>query len=210
MTKPNWYAIRTTPSAQRMARPVPDLPEDQQHRRGETIIERNLRNAGIDVFMPAFWKEIRQHRSRKLTERRFPLLVGYAFIRHDPGHGFDCIRSIDGVNGVLRISAERGPQPFVEADLTAITMAVFDKHQAYQLQRQTALEGARYRRKADLHADLGRLLPKGRSRTTSLRYHADACIKSLSDPVRVKVLGIIETLDRLTDDATLDEFREAV
>ena len=87
---------------------------------------------------------------------------------------------------------------------------MFDKQQTYQFARQTALEGARHRRRGELNTDLGRLLPKGRSRTTSLRYHADLCIKSLSDPVKAKVLGIITALDNLQDDATLDEFREAV
>ncbi|URK87748.1 transcription termination/antitermination NusG family protein [Rhizobium sp. RCAM05350] len=66
-----WYAVRVTPGMQKMAKPIAGEPEN---RRGETLIERHLREEGVDVYMPAFWKEIRQHRSRKLKQRRFPAL----------------------------------------------------------------------------------------------------------------------------------------
>jgi len=89
-----YEAIRVKPGYQRMAKAIEGCPED---RRGESIIERNLRNANIDVYMPAFWKELRKHRSRKLVERRMPLLVGYVFVRRDPRDGFDPVREVDGV-----------------------------------------------------------------------------------------------------------------
>ncbi|WP_181147628.1 transcription termination/antitermination NusG family protein [Ensifer aridi] len=202
-----WYAVRVAPGFQRMAKAIDGIPE---HRRGESIIERNLRQANIDVFMPAFWKEIRKHRSRKLVERRLPMLVGYAFIRRDPGTGFDQVREVDGVNGIVSRGRDGGPIAFSEGDVQTLMIAAFDRNQAYKFQRATALETARHVRRKQLNTELGRLLPKGRARTVSLRYHAEACINSLEDRMKERVLGIIQTLDGLENDEHLDEYREAV
>ena len=202
-----WYAIRVAPGFQRMAKAIDDLPE---YRRGETIIERNLRNENIDVYMPAFWKEIRKHRSRKLVERRLPLLIGYAFVRRDPGDGFDPIRKIDGVAGMVKLSRDAGPIAFAEDDLQKLMLSGFDAQQAYRFKRETAMEEARHSRRKHLNSQLGRLLPKGRNRTVSLRYHADSCIDQLDEKLKKHVLGIIELLDGLEDDGNLDVYREAV
>lgn len=200
-----WFAIRTRPGVQAMARQLKEVPE---YRRGETIIERNLREAGIDVCMPAFWREIRAHRSRKLRERRFPLLVGYVFIRHDPARGFEAVRDVDGVLGI--VTNGMGPAELNEEDIQFLMMEMFHRHQDYRLHRQHKIETVRFKRRQNLNGELGRLLPRGRSRTVSLRSHADACIQMLSDPVRERVLGIISALDAVEDDKALDEFREAV
>jgi len=202
-----WYAIRVTPGYQRMARAIEGAPED---RRGESIVERNLRNEGIDVYMPAFWKEIRKHRSRKLVERRLPLLVGYAFVRRDPGDGFDRIRQVDGVGGIVSLSRDGGPIAFTEADLQALMLSGFDKQQAYRFAKASATEEARHKRRKHLNTALGRLLPRGRGRTVSLRYHAENTLDQMDDKLKAHVLGIIELLDGLEDDGNLDEYREAV
>ncbi|MCM5689519.1 transcription termination/antitermination NusG family protein [Sinorhizobium meliloti] len=202
-----WYAVRVSPGYQRMAKAIDGLAE---LRRGESIIERNLRDANIDVFMPAFWKEIRKHRSRKLVERRFPLLVGYAFIRRDPGAGFDPVREVDGISSIVSVSRDRGPIEFSEADIQTLMIAAFDRNQAYKFKRATALETARSTRRRQLDTELGRLLPRGRSRTVSLRFHADACINSLDDRLKERVLGIMQMIDGLENDEHLDEYREAV
>ncbi len=200
-----WFALRTRPGVQAMARQQKDVPE---HRRGETIIERNLREAGIDVCMPAFWREIRAHRSRKLRERRLPLLVGYVFIRHDPSRGFAAVRDVDGVLDVVRNGS--GPAELNEEDIQFLMMEMFHRHQDYRLHRQHKIETARFKRRQNLHGELGRLLPRGRSRTVSLRSHANACIQQLPDRVRERVLGIMSALDAIEDDKALDEYREAV
>ncbi|NVP55978.1 transcription termination/antitermination NusG family protein [Mycoplana rhizolycopersici] len=188
-----------------MARQLKDVPE---HRRGETVIERNLREAGIDVCMPAFWREIRAHRSRKLRERRFPLLVGYVFIRHDPSRGFAAVRDVDGVLDIVRNGS--GPAELNEDDIRFLMMEMFHRHQDYRLHREHKIETARIKRRQNLHGELGRLLPRGRSRTVSLRSHADACIQLLPDRVRERVMGIMSALDAIEDDKALDEYREAV
>ena len=202
-----WYAIRVTPGMQKMAAPIADAPE---HRRGETLTERHLREESVDVYMPAFWKEIRQHRSRKLRERRFPLLVGYVFIRSDPRKGFNAIREIDGVNSLVTMRNSDGPAVFREEDLRPLMVEMFKKDLAYRHNRMFQIENARAKRQQALNADLGRLLPKGRSRTVSLRFHADRCIEAMSQGARHRVLGIISALDALEDDRVLDTYREAV
>lgn len=202
-----WYAIRVVPGYQRMAKVIEGAPED---RRGESVIERNLRNEVIDVYMPAFWKEIRKHRSQKLIERRMPLLVGYAFVRRDPGDGFDPIRKVDGVGGIVSLSRDSGPIAFSENDIQALMLSGFDTQQAYRFVKASATEEARHKRRKHLNTQLGRLLPRGRGRTVSLRYHAENNLGKLGEKLKAHVLGILELLDSLEDDATLDEFREAV
>lgn len=202
-----WYAIRVVPGYQRMAKVIEGAPED---RRGESMIERNLRNQAFDVYMPAFWKEIRKHRSQKLIERRMPLLVGYAFVRRDPGDGFDPIRKVDGVGGIVSLNRDSGPIAFSEKDIQELMLAGFDKQQAYRFAKASATEEARHKRRKHLNTELGRLLPRGRGRTVSLRYYAENNLVALEGKLQAHVLGIIELLDSLEDDRSLDEYREAV
>lgn len=90
-TDENWYAVRVAPAAQRTAKAivVPNTPPtDKQvqadRRKGKSIVEPQLRQKGMDPYMPAFWEEIRAHRGHKMRARRLPLFPGYSFIRHDP------------------------------------------------------------------------------------------------------------------------------
>lgn len=209
----NWYALRTRPGSQSMARPLPAPTSDidAQHierRRCETIIERNLREAGIDVYMPAFWREVRLHRSRKLRERRLPLLVGYVFIRHDPLIGFGPVRDVAGVIDVVRNGSV--PAVFAEEEVRAIMLDMFHQHQEYLYRKARRVETARFSRRQTLNAELGRHLPKGRGRTISLRAYADECIDRLDPQARKRVLGIMAAIDGLEANEGLDEFREAV
>lgn len=214
-TGENWYAVRVAPGAQRMARPLPvaasatekDLAEVER-RKGETIIERHFRQEGIDVYMPAFWEEIRAHRGHKLRERRLPLLVGYVFIRRDPGAGFAFLKDIDGVIDV--VSVRQAPMPMAEDDIRFLMMKMFDREQARKFQKAKVIEEARFKRRQTLNAELGRHLPKGRGRTVSLRVYADACIAGMEDGARKRIMGIISEIDALSQDSSLDEFREAV
>lgn len=200
-----WYAVRIAPGAQRMAAQMQEAPE---YRKGETTIERNLREAGIDVYMPAYWREIRAHRGGKLRARRLPLLVGYAFIRHDPGRGFDPIRDVDGVIDVVKV--RRTPVAISEEDVRGLMIEMFEQDLKFRLQKAQNVEEARFKRRQVLNAELGRHLPRGRGRTVSLRVYADECIGNLSATARKRVMGIISAIDGLEDDAALDEFRKAV
>lgn len=202
----NWYAIRVTPGFQRMAAPMPDADE---YRRGESIVERNLREAGIDVYMPAFWKEVRVRRSRRLRERRLPFLVGYAFIHHDIARGFDCVRNVHGVSGIVADGGDGSPIVFHEGEVRVIMMEMFNDRQKYLLQRMQWVEDAKVKRRSSLNTTLGRML-KGRARTVSVRQYAEECLDRMSASARKHVQGIIDLLDSLDDDHAVDEYREPV
>ncbi|KQS84139.1 transcription termination/antitermination NusG family protein [Rhizobium sp. Leaf386] len=200
-----WYVVRVAPGAQKVAAKVHDAPE---YRVAETIVERNLREKGVDVYMPAFWQEKRLHRGGKLRSRRLPFLVGYAFIRRNPALGFEAIRKIEGVIDVVSF-AER-PMVISEEDVRFLMITMFDRHQSFLFQKAQNIEEARFKRRQKLNADLGRHLPKGRGRTVSLRTYANECMGNLPKAARKRVLGIISAIDGLEDDAALDEFRKSV
>ena len=215
-TDENWYAVRVAPSAQRMAGAI-RLTEtasereraDADRRKGESIVERQLRQKGIDLYMPAFWEEIRAHRGHKMRARRLPLFPGYVFIRRDPRHGFKPVK--DGVDGVIDfVSVKQRPMIFAEDDIRFLMLQMFDREQAFRFQRAHRVEEARFKRKQTLNAELGRHLPRGRGRKVSLRIHAEACINSLPAASRKRVLGIMSALDGLEQEYGLVDFREPV
>jgi len=212
----NWYAVRVAPGAQRTARPLA-LPADAtdrekadaDRRKGESIIERQLRQKGIDLYMPAFWEEIRAHRGHKMRARRLPLFPGYAFIRRAPRNGFKPVK--DEVEGVIDfVSVKRRPMIFSEDDIRFLMIQMFEREQAFRIQKALRLEEARFKRKQTLNAELGRHLPRGRGRTVSLRAYADACINSLPASSRKRVLGIMSALDGLDQEYGLEDFRDPV
>lgn len=85
-----WYAIRTTPGAQKPQREY--KVENTSSHKGYRIIpsldpntsaiERALKQAGIVYYMPAEKRLIRDRRHTDLWKpRRFALLVGYVFVK---------------------------------------------------------------------------------------------------------------------------------
>lgn len=212
----NWYAVRVAPSSQRVARAI-TLPEsatereraEADRRKGESIVERQLRQKGIDLYMPAFWEEIRAHRGHKMRARRLPLFPGYVFIRRDPRLGFKPVK--EEVEGVIDfVSVKQRPVIFSEDDIRFLMIQMFDREQAFRFQRAHRVEEARFKRKQTLNAELGRHLPRGRGRKVSLRIHAEACINSLPVASRKRVLGIMSALDGLEQEHGLVDFREPV
>jgi hypothetical protein len=63
--KSRWFAVRAVPGTQRMAKLINGMPEARQ---GESVIERNLRNEGIDVYMPSVRVMVRHQRTRRVIE----------------------------------------------------------------------------------------------------------------------------------------------
>lgn len=61
MMRTEWYAIKARPGTQRKASPPRGETEEGK---GQFIIERSLRNAGFEVFMPSFRRDIKHHRTR--------------------------------------------------------------------------------------------------------------------------------------------------
>jgi transcription antitermination factor NusG len=102
-----WYAIKARPGTQRRASPRIGEAAD---RKGEFIIERSLRDAGFDVFMPAFRRDIKHHRTKELQERRFAMLVGYCFVDL-PSRDFYSLARVDGVTAIMGAAGRPFPIP---------------------------------------------------------------------------------------------------
>ncbi|MDW9896638.1 hypothetical protein GOB10_12750 [Sinorhizobium meliloti] len=100
MVRNDWYAIKARPGTQRKA--SPRIGETEE-RKGEFIIERSLRDAGFEVFMPSFRRDIKHHRTKELQERRFAMLVGYCFVNL-PTREFFRLSRVDGVTAILGVA----------------------------------------------------------------------------------------------------------
>jgi len=107
-TVETWFAIKAAPGAQR----CPSMREGQD-RKGESLVERNLRNEGFEAFMPSYRIEVRHHRQGHWIERRFPTFVGYLFVNIGP-HDYRAVEEIEGVSKILRFTKrfEERPMPF--------------------------------------------------------------------------------------------------
>lgn len=81
-----WYAIQTSPGAfrQTTSQTVQPGPRGGRHvvctTNMETAIEAEMVRAGISFYIPFEPRQIVHHRTKKLLERRFPILPGYAFV----------------------------------------------------------------------------------------------------------------------------------
>lgn len=195
-----WYAVRTKPGSQRMARAIDGLPP---HRVGESIIERNLRTEGVDVYMPSWWHVTRHHRTNKLIERRLPFLVGYAFV-HLPSLDFEKVRAVDGVMCFLQTNRDSGPLRFSEQDLAVMMLAEWKAEQNRKFAQALKEEVDRFNRKNKLRGELKRFIPKGRGVRINLREQAERAIHMMPDVVKARVLGIIKELDALENGDELD------
>jgi len=206
MIKSRWYAIRVKPGYQRMAARDERLPE---HRHLETIIERNCRDGGFGIFMPSFRVETKHHRTNKIIEKRFPLLVGYAFVDL-PRLNFEELRGVDGVMCLLKINRELGPIEFNASIIESLMFAEWEKRQAYLFERHVRQEHDRVNRVRHLRGQLRKIMPKGRGARLSMTLEADKAIESLNSATKERVLNILCELKQLTGDDSLAPAREAV
>lgn len=101
----NWYAIQTAPGAfrQTTSRTVQAGPHGGRHMvcttNAETAIEAELSRAGISFYIPFEPRQIIHHRTKKLMERRFPILPGYAFVE-DVGD-WPALEALQSVTAIL-------------------------------------------------------------------------------------------------------------
>lgn len=207
MSKAHWYAVRSVPGAQRMAREANLKPEpgetDEQfkervlRRKGESLLERDCRQAKIEVFMPSFWNTVQHQRTNKLMDRRFPLLVGYAFVRIEQSC-FERVRKLDTVSGFIRNNY--GPVPFDDLDIGSLSLAEMERKQAFDMERYQRESLNREHRRNVLTRQLGLILPKGRRRKVPLRMLAEAEIDKMSGRARDRVEEILRTLDDLDNE----------
>ena len=190
----NWYCIRTAPGAQRNAKAPEGMPGLM-----ESVIERNLRNEGFRVFMPTVHFEVRHARTKKWTERRFPLLVGYAFVDM-LGKQFEDVRRVEGVMCFLRRSAMSGPYQMPADDINSL-MTIEEENRAL-IQKRRAEREARDRRA--LHQttrkDREQIMPKDTIATICGKSPFSGLVARVIGPSsRGKVKAVIETLDSMLE-----------
>lgn len=207
----NWYAVRAKPGTQRMARPLPlaanSTEQDKvewERRKGESILERQLRQEGIDVFMPSWLTWARHHRTNKLIVKRVPFLVGYAFV-HLPHLEFEKVRAVEAVMCVLAPTRESGPVRFPESMISELMLIEFKAEQSRKLQEWSDVERARFNKQNQLRGQLKKILPKGRHARTPMREYADQVMGRLNEVIRERVLSITAQLDAIDAAETLAE-----
>jgi len=199
-----WYAVRAVPGSQRPAKAIEGLPS---YRIDESVLERQLRNEGIDVYMPTFRIVVKHHRTNEIIDRRLPLLVGYAFV-HLPSLEFEKVRSVDSVMCMLAPSRNAGPVRFPESTISKLMLAEFEDRQSQRFGRETAIETERFMKAEALRGQLKKILPKGRARTVSMREWADRVIDRMNGDSKERVLGIIKELDSLYADDSVASIGE--
>lgn len=178
-------------------------------REGESIIERNLRNEGIDVYMPSFWQDVKHQRTNKVVAKRFPLLVGYVFVNIADGE-FEKVRRTEGVMCFLRSSRDGGPVRFNEADdIGCLMLADMERKSIYEREREEKQRVADVQRRNALNRQLGLILPKGRRKKVSMRYAAEQAMDELLPATRERVLLILKELDGLEGDNPIANFAMA-
>jgi len=199
-----WYAIRTAPGTQRSPSLTGDLP--QQRRKDDcSIIERNLRNEGIDVFMPCIRRDVIHHRTRKWIDKRFPLLVGYVFVNLPKGN-FGKVEGVDGVSGFVRPGNSRFAEPLVfpEGLIGKLRFTEFEMEQQFLHQRLYRMRRqelwAELDRQRPSRADLRKLFPRGsrlvlRPTSPVARFPVNVLSVSAAGTIRAAV----ETIDKMVN-----------
>ncbi|RVO81700.1 hypothetical protein CN063_28250 [Sinorhizobium meliloti] len=205
MKRSRWYAIRVAPSYQRMAAVDERLPES---RRMESIIERNCRKDGFDIFMPSLYTELRPHRTKQILQKWFPFLVGYAFVNL-PRLNFEELRRVDGAVCFLR-GANYGPLEFPDGTIEALYFAEHERRQAFLYEQHCRKENERHEQIQHLRGQLRKILPKGRKARVSMVDQAERAIDSLSPQIKERVQKITSELNSLTADAEVENLRKAV
>lgn len=203
----NWYAVRAVPGSQRMARAITIQPlagesEEQtsiraERRKGESILERDCRQAGIEVFMPGFWNTTRHQRTNTLIDRRYPFLVGYAFVCIER-QAFEKVRKLDTVSGFVRNAF--GPVAFDDLVIGELALAELQRKQAFEMERFERESLNRAHRRAVLNRHLGLILPKGRRKKIPLRMIAEAEIGKLTGRAKERVQEVLDALSSLDEE----------
>jgi hypothetical protein len=159
------------------------LPES---RRMESIIERNCRKDGFDIFMPSYYTELRHHRTKQILQKRFrSWSVGYAFVNL-PRLNFEELRRVDGVVCFLR-GANYGPLEFPDATIEALYFAEHERRQAFLYEQRCRKENERHEQSQHLRGQLCKTLPKGRKARVSMVKQAERAIDSLSPQIKERV-----------------------
>lgn len=200
-----WYAIRTRPGTQRQAKPRVGQGED---RAGEFIIERNLRDAGFDIFMPSTYREIRHHRTEEYIVKRFPLMVGYSFV-NDPRSFYD-LAEVEGVSAILGIAGM--PLRIGTSQVQAIRDAEDREFELMERRRLARIQKEKQISRKLTRKEARELFPKNRRVTVAGHGYLAGMSGFVVDATgRNTIKAVIETLNGLIPvELDIAEFSEAV
>lgn len=188
-----WYAVRVAPGAQRMAKWLSTAPVE---RTGETLVERECREAGVSVFMPSFWTVVRHQRTNKLIEKRFPLFLGYAFVKIEDGR-FALAREMESISYFLRGGGLYGLASFSDSKMLELYLADLEAKELHATMRRNGEADVRKERRAILGRQLGSIFPKGRRKKVPVRMMATAAMNSLTPKAKERCASILEELENL-------------
>mgnify|MGYP000541191353 CR=1 FL=1 len=110
---------------------------------GESIIERECREEGVDVYQPSYWTVQRHHRNKRILEKRYPLFIGYAFVLIS-SDDFERVRfKVPSVTSFLRLARYGAPAQFSESIISRLMLDEFESRQTFLLDKaQQDLENA--------------------------------------------------------------------
>ncbi|MCV9943009.1 transcription termination/antitermination NusG family protein [Rhizobium sp. BT-175] len=138
-----WFAVKTAPGFQRCPSIIDGdsrkpADKDDGGRKLDSIVERNLKNEGFEVFMPSYRLEVRHHRNKRWIEKRFPTFVGYLFINIGPDD-FRTIEEVTGVSKILRFTRSDGsgtmPFAFPQATIDRLRYIAWEQEQNFLVAR---------------------------------------------------------------------------
>lgn len=206
-TKAHWVAIRVKPGYQRMASKWEAANAERQM---ETIIERNLRTERFEVFMPGFCVETRHHRTKQWMQKRFPMLVGYAFVNL-PRFNFEELRTVEGVMCLLKPVKEMPPVRFSEADIASLRNAEEEAHQNFLQRREQRIRAEAAKDRKLPRRQLEKMFPANSTAVIADGAPFEGMLARVLGPSsRGKVKAVIDTLNGFTSiDIPLENLRQA-
>ncbi|MBY3260350.1 hypothetical protein HFO15_01545 [Rhizobium laguerreae] len=200
-----WFAVKTAPGFQRCPSMIDGdtrqpAERDVGGRTLDSVVERNLKNEGFEVFMPSYRLEVRHHRNKRWIEKRFPTFVGYLFVNIGP-HDFRTVEEVAGVSKILRFtrSNDEGPMPFAfpQESIDRLRYIAWEQEQNFLVararrQREEEIEHEQRRRGKPVNASSRRIR---RAQFTDLGGGLSSSLSSASS--RAFITETLQTLGNL-------------
>lgn len=193
MAADRWFAIRTKPGAQRMDRAIPKTEGEVKARIlrlqkrtvpwGESIVERDCRDAGYEIFMPSYRVETKHHRTKLWIEKRFPMLTGYAFVNL-PSQDFESLRcKVDSVLCVLKPGLGAKPFEFSEWAVGKLRLVEWESDQDFLYRKLQRIRSEEVAAAQMSRKEIKEMFPKGRK----VRVSSNS---SIAAGLQGRVLGV--------------------
>lgn len=97
----NWYALRLQPGATRPSR----------HDERFTNVEWSMKREGMQCYVPMEYILKIHHRTKKLIDKKFPIIPGYAFMEAGSEQNWEKVRDCDFVASVIGAAGKPLPIP---------------------------------------------------------------------------------------------------